>query len=83
MAAPVSTEVQLERCAMIANLFTSNGICFIDVESEFLNLLLPQQLNRMQETNRAFWKYIQTNQKTVSSVTISLLEFFLSKILEK
>ena len=77
------TEVQLERYAMIANLFTSTGIGFINVESEFLNLPLPQQSNRMQERNRAFWKYIQTNQKPVSSVTISLLEFFLSKILEK
>lgn len=77
------TEVQLERYAMIANLFTSTGIGFINVESEFLNLPLPQQSNRMQERNRTFWKYIQTNQKTVSSVTISLLEFFLSKILEK
>lgn len=77
------TEVQLERYAMIANLFASTGIGFIDVESEFLNLLLPQQSNRMQETNRAFWKYIQKNQKAASSVTISLLEFFLSKILEK
>ena len=77
------TEAQLERYAMIANLFTSTGIGFINVESEFLNLPLPQQSNRMQERNRALWKYIQTNQKTVSSVTISLLEFFLSKILEK
>ena len=68
MAAPMSTEAQLEGYTMTASLFIATGIDFIDVESEFLNLLLLQLSNQMQVLSKRYYGNKQ-----------SILEIFANK----